>query len=297
MRNYKLCSIAIFLLLLGTGFSLTLSGVLLELSEAAGFDGSVANDLNKSLTIVNRFYCGGSVYGDSLVGVSFSFLSGDEQPLTRDGIKDTTRDFASRSVALPFLRQLSGAYGLSEIINLYFLPYSLRNLLISVSSTELIRVVSKDDWVGTIVIVKEKNLTVQPDDLLKGFVDYYIKRLDRLVDTEPYQNIANLVEYIDTNAEALEIDKASMWKVLLYGSAVNIHLNNRERATGLIRRLADSAGEIFFSRAFRDTEFLLAGDIFIITGDPERAYRYWAFGMQANPLNKTLEERFSNHDR
>jgi len=297
MRNYKICSIAIILLLLGTGFSLTVSGVLLELSEAAGLDGSVANDLNKSLTIVNRFYCGGSIYGDSLVGVSFSFLSGDEQPLTRDGIKDTTRDFASRSVAIPFLRQLSRAHGLSEIINLYFLPYSLKNLLISVSSTELIRVVSKDNWVGTIVIVKDKNMTVQPDGLLKGFVDYYIKRLDRLVETEPLQNTANIVDYIDTNAEALEIDEASIWKVMLYGSAVNIHLDNRERAAAMIGRLADSAGEIFFARAFRDTEFLLAGDIFIITGDRDRAYRYWGYGMQMNPLNEALEKRFSNHDR
>ncbi|HPB64859.1 MAG TPA: hypothetical protein PLD15_12895 [Mesotoga sp.] len=107
MTSTKILSIALIVFLAGVGLSASISGALLKLTEIAGLEKKIAGDLEKSLTTINRFYCGGISYGDSLVGVSFSFFTGEEQPLTRDGIKDTTRDLASRSVAIPFLRQLS----------------------------------------------------------------------------------------------------------------------------------------------------------------------------------------------
>ncbi|HQQ57174.1 MAG TPA: hypothetical protein PKY42_11350 [Mesotoga sp.] len=297
MTSTKILSIALIVFLAGVGLSASISGALLKLTEIAGLENKIAGDLEKSLTTINRFYCGGISYGDSLVGVSFSFFTGEEQPLTRDGIKDTTRDLASRSVAIPFLRQLSRVHNLSEIINLYFLPYSLKNLLISVSSTELIRLASSDEWVGTIVIVKQNNLAIQPDGLINKFVDYYIERLDVLVDTEPLQNTAGVIDYIDSNATVLEIDRISMWRVWLYGAAVQIHLGNEEKASRIINKLPEDAREIFSAKVFGDDEFLLAGDIFIIVSEIDIAFSYWAYGMQVNPLNKTLEERFEKYDK
>uniref|UniRef100_UPI002FDAEE66 hypothetical protein n=1 Tax=Mesotoga prima TaxID=1184387 RepID=UPI002FDAEE66 len=243
-----------------------------------------------------RFYCGGVSFGDSLAGVSFTFLTGDEKPLTRDGLKDTSRDLASRSVAIPFLRGLSRAHSFNMIIDLFFLPYSLQNVLISVSSTELIRLVSNEKWVGAIVVVKKANLTVSDDNIVKSFIDYYIDRLDIVVDKEPLQHSANIIEYINSNHSSLGIDHKKMWRVWLYGSAVSLNLKENVVASEMIHKLPENAGDVFSAKAFDDNEFLLAGDIFLIFGEEEKAYNYWAYGMQVNPLNKTLEERFEKYD-
>ena len=280
----------------GLGLSNSISEVLLEFADMAGLEDSIAGELEQNLTAVNRFYCGGVSFGDSLAGVSFTFLTGDEKPLTRDGLKDTSRDLASRSVAIPFLRGLSRAHSFNKMIDLFFLPYSLQHVLISVSSTELIRLVSNEEWVGAIVVVKKANLTVSDDNIVQRFIDYYIDRLDIVVDKEPLQHSANIIEYINSNHSSLGIDHKKMWRVWLYGSAVSLNLKENVVASEMIHKLPENAGDVFSAKAFDDNEFLLAGDIFLIFGEEETAYNYWAYGMQVNPLNKTLEERFEKYD-
>lgn len=283
-------------MLAGAGLSVSISEALLKLTEIADLEDEVADDLENSLTTINRFFCGGVSFGDSLAGVSFTFLTGDEKPLTRDGLKDTSRDLASRSVAIPFLRGLSKAHSFNMIIDLFFLPYSLQNVLISASSTELIRLFANEEWVGAIVVVKKANLTVSDDKIVQRFIDYYIDRLDIVVDKEPLQHSANIIEYIDSNHSSLEIDLKKMWRVWLYGSAVNLNLKENVVASEMIHKLPENAGDVFSAKAFDDNEFLLAGDIFLIFGEEEKAFNYWAYGMQVNPLNKTLEERFEKYD-
>ncbi|WP_292594409.1 hypothetical protein [Mesotoga sp. UBA5847] len=296
MTSIKMLCVALIVLLAGAGLSVSISEALLELTEIADLEDEVADDLEKSLTTINRFFCGGVSFGDSLVGVSFTFLTGDEKPLTRDGLKDTSRDLASRSVAIPFLRGLSKAYSFNMIIDLFFLPYSLQNVLISASNTELIRLFANEEWVGAIVVVKKANLTVSDDKIVQRFIDYYIDRLDIVVDKEPLQHSANIIEYIDSNHSSLEIDHKKMWRVWLYGSAVNLNLKENVVASEMIHKLPENAGDVFSAKAFDDNEFLLAGDIFLIFGEEEKAFNYWAYGMQVNPLNKTLEERFEKYD-
>lgn len=88
-----------------------------------------------------------------------------------------------------------------------------------------------------------------------------------------------------------------MWRVWLYGAAVQINLGNEEKAARIINKLPEDAREIFSTKVFGDDEFLLAGDIFIIVSEIDIAFSYWAYGMQVNPLNKTLEERFEKYDK
>jgi len=166
----------------------------------------------------------------------------------------------------------------------------------NVGKTLLIKAFEEEDYVGFVYIVEAADLTVIRIADEKEVVRSMVEDPRKVAEAADREIALPLFEYAIQFASRFEIADAKTWLMSLYSAAILLNNEDPQRAREWINRLPEEQ-KLYGSGYFKDSDFLLLGDLYLIFGEENRAFASWAYGMQVNPYNQILEERFRDYSK
>jgi len=288
------------LVFLGVGFAAPPQEVVSEIhrliDSAERKDWLTLSRLSEELQnplLIQKYLNYGFQEGEWLFGISLAKV----EPNASTKIpKEFTQGLASRLPGLPFLQEKFGKTDLPPILWPRYATYQIfYGLEMRVEKTERIRYVEAMDYIGYLTLVKTGDVTVIKIADEKAFVLAQIADLKIVKNDPDTESVLALFDYATRHGKQWDISVPKVWLMKLYTAAMLLNRGDRLNARDALAALPEDLSRLFASGFFDDEDFLLLGDLFLIFGEESRAFAAWAYGMQRNPNNQRLEERFRDY--
>lgn len=225
-----------------------------------------------------------------------SVATGVETPALKKIGKEFTQTLASRNVCIPLLKDVFDSTDMPHALLEEYLRFQiLTEMQMFVKKTFRIQFYEGKNTLGYIYIVNAEELSLQKTGDEKTFIGYLLKDIRGSANQLPADVTLSLFEYALSNTAKFGLSHPQQWQMLVYSAALYLNASEKKKAQECLKQLPEEIAELWKSQLFNDQDFLLLGDLFLIFGDEAKTFSSWAYGMQINPLNKTLEERFQKY--
>jgi len=250
----------------------------------------------QNITNISGYSNIGFLLNDHYYGLSFTKKG---PTMNSDRIdSEMTKTLASRAIFLPEILQVYEKSGLPELLKNAFIKHQmLYGINFRVDSLQMIKKLDGDSYIGFLYLAEKSQIHLQSLETTTVFLRKHMGNLREFSEQNPSEEVIQTYEYCIQNNINLELTDSENTRIKLYMSILCLNIGEKEKAQDYLNLITDDYADIFFKAYFDDKDFLQLGDMHIIFGQTEKAFAAWAYGMQINPFNEKLEERFNTYSQ
>jgi len=250
----------------------------------------------QNITNISGYSNTGFLLNNLYYGLSFT----QKGPTMNSERIDTemTKTLASRAIFLPEIIHAYEASGLPGILKNAFVKHQiLYGIIFQVDSLQRIKKLDGETYIGYLYLAEKPKIHLESLETTTIFLRKHMGNLREFSEQNPSEEVMQTYEYCIQNNKNLELTDSENTRIKLYMSILCLNNGEKEKAQDYLNLIIDDYANIFFKACFDDKDFLQLGDMHIIFGQTEKAFTAWAYGMQINPLNEKIEERFNTYSQ
>lgn len=250
----------------------------------------------QNMTNISGYSNIGFLLNDHYYGLSFTKKG---PTMNSDRIdSEMTKTLASRAIFLPEIRQGYERSGLPEILKNAFIKHQmLYGINFHVDSLKMIKKIEGNSYIGFLYLAEKSQIHLESLETTTVFLRKHMGNLREFSEQKPAEEVMKTYEYCIQNINKLALTSSENMRIKLYLSILCLNKGEKEKAQYYLNLIPDNYADIFVNSYFDDMDFLQFGDMHIIFNQSEKAFAAWAYGMQINPFNEKLEERFNTYSQ